>query len=275
MKPPVRFQLDDSVCDAYFVKEMGSSALHGHHHFLLTLITRGEGVQVLNGREIPFAPRDLFLLSPADFHKNLLPRGSSYDYYGVKFPYELLDARLSSLAPLDRFPLHVRLGESEAAEAEAIFSRLVAECAHPDRVAGAVLRRALVEQLFILALRALPSTEAGRGTVFVNRALGYLYSHFGEAIGVADAAAYVGYTPNYFNSLFREAFGVPFGVYLRGMRLSYAKNLLSAGGAGVTEAAAEAGFLSLSHFSRAFKAEYGASPAAFKKEASTAKSTKK
>ncbi len=271
MKPPVRFRLDDSVCDAYFVEKMGSSALHGHHHFLLTLVTRGEGVQLLNGREIPFAPRDLFILSPADFHKNVLPRGESYAYFGVKFHYELLDSRLAALASLDRFPLHVRLGEGEAAEAEAIFSRLVSECAHPDRMAGAVLRRALVEQLFILALRSLPATEAGRDSVFVNRALGYLYSHFGESIGVADAAAYIGYTPNYFNSLFRESFGVPFGAYLRKMRLSYAHNLLSAGGAGVTEAAAEAGFLSLSHFSRAFKEEYGTSPASFKKEAFSAK----
>lgn len=275
MKPPIRFRLDDSVCDAYFVKNMGSSALHGHQHFLLTLVTRGEGVQILNGTEIPFSPRDLFLLSPADFHQNVLARGETYDYYGVKFPYELLDSRLSSLASLDRFPLHVRLGEGEAAEAEAIFARLVAECAHSDRMASAVLRRALVEQLFILALRALPTTASGRGSAFVNRALGYLYSHFGESIGVSDAAAYIGYTPNYFNSLFREAFGVPFGVYLRGMRLSYAHNLLSAGGAGVTEAAAEAGFLSLSHFSRAFKEEYGVSPARFKREASAAKNKNK
>ena len=271
MKPPVRFRLDDRICDAYFVEKTGSSALHGHHHFLLTLVMRGEGVQVLNGREIPFAPRDLFLLSPADFHKNILPPGASYAYFGVKFPYELLDARLSSLASLDRFPLHVRLSEESAAEAEALFSRLVAECAHPDRMAGEVLRRALVEQLFILALRALPATEEGRDSVFVNRALGYLYSHFGEPIGVSDAAAYIGYTPNYFNSLFRDAFGMPFGAYLRRMRLSYAHNLLSAGGAGVTEAAAEAGFLSLSHFSRAFKEEYGTSPATFKREAFLAK----
>ena len=265
MKPPVRFRLDDSVCDAYFVEKTGSSALHGHHHFLLTLVTSGEGVQVLNGREIPFAPRDLFILSPADFHKNVLPRGASYAYFGVKFPYELLDARLSSLASLDRFPLHVRLSEESAAEAVAIFGRLVAECTHPDRMAGAVLRRALVEQLFILALRALPATEAGRDSVFVNRALGYLYSHFGESIGVADAAAYIGYTPNYFNSLFRDAFGMPFGVYLRKMRLSYARNLLLSGDATLTEIALEAGFSSLSHFSRTFSAEYGSFPTEYRR----------
>ena len=49
------------------------------------------------------------------------------------------------------------------------------------------------------------------------------------------------------------------------MRLSYARNLLSSGSASVTEAATEAGFLSLSHFSRAFKEAYGISPVTFKR----------
>ena len=52
MKMPVRFRLEDAVCDAYRVTKGTSSSLHGHHHFLLTLITRGEGVQVVNGKEI-------------------------------------------------------------------------------------------------------------------------------------------------------------------------------------------------------------------------------
>lgn len=274
MKMPMRFRLEDAVCDAYRVTKGGSAALHGHHHFLLTLITRGVGVQVLNGEPIAFGPHDLFILSPADFHENILPTGESYDYYGVKFPYELLDARLASLAALDRFPLHVHLPDRVAAHAETIFSSLVEECEHPGRKASEVLRRALIEELFILALRELPERESHGGGVFVNRALGYLYSHFTESITIADAAAYIGYTPNYFNTLFREAFGLPFGEHMRLLRLSYARNLLASGGAGVTEAAAEAGFASLSHFSRSFKAEYGVTPQKFKSTSKKKQDTK-
>lgn len=264
MKTPMRFRLEDSVCDAYRVTRGASAALHGHHHFLITLITRGEGVQILNGEPIRFAPHDLFVLSPADFHANVLAPGESYDYYGVKFPYELLEARLSAFASLDRFPLHVRLSERAASRAESILSLLVEECEHPARRAADALRRALIEELFILALRELPERAGRSGSAFINRTLGYLYSHFSESITVADAAAYVGYTPNYFNTLFKEAIGVPFGEHLRRLRLSYAHNLLATGEVGVTAAAAEAGFLSLSHFSRCFKAEYGITPQKFK-----------
>ena len=267
MKLPIRFRLEDAVCDAYKIEGGRSSSLHGHHHFLLTLITRGEGVQVLNGVEIPFAPGDLFILSPADFHRNILAEGKSYDYYGVKFPYELLDSRLAAQASLDRFPIRVHLSHEAAVRAGETFRLLVAECKGPRRAGSDVWRRAMIEELFVLALRELPPAEGERGGVFVNRALGYLHSHFGEAVTVADAAAYIGYTPNYFNALFREAFGMPFGEYLREMRLTYAKNLLSSGAASVTDAAAEAGFVSLPHFSRSFRERYGVPPAEFKKNA--------
>ena len=70
MSIPTRWQLEKDICDAYEAKEHTSSALHGHYHFLLIYITRGRGVQTLNGSEIPFGEGDMFLLSPADFHKN-------------------------------------------------------------------------------------------------------------------------------------------------------------------------------------------------------------
>ena len=83
---PIRWSMEDKGCDAYHATGVSSSDLHGHHHFLLTLILNGKGVQTLNGQEIPFGPDDLFLLSPADFHKNTVIPGENYDYFGVKFP---------------------------------------------------------------------------------------------------------------------------------------------------------------------------------------------
>ena len=56
MSIPIRWQLQNEVCEAYEVKNQVSSSLHGHYYFLITLITRGEGVQTLNGEEIPFSP---------------------------------------------------------------------------------------------------------------------------------------------------------------------------------------------------------------------------
>jgi len=71
---PIRWKMKDAVCDAYEALDCTTSAIHGHHHFLLTLITRGKGIQIINGVEIPFEAGDLFILSPADFTEDLYRR---------------------------------------------------------------------------------------------------------------------------------------------------------------------------------------------------------
>ena len=267
MDIPVRWRLDDQVCYAYEATRSHSSGLHGHHHFLLTLITEGTGVQTLNGREIHFQPGDMFLLSPADFHKNTLASGASFSYYGAKFTYDLLDDRLSELCALDKLPLYLHLKDSTACIAKSIFRQLIEECENgADRLGNQAYLQLLVEQLIILALREIKKDALVAPKTFINRALGYLYSHFSEAITVADAAAYVGYTPNYFNTCFRQQMGMPFGEYLQQMRLNYAENLLRSGQTPITEVAYESGFGSLSYFSRCFRDNRGISPQDYRKK---------
>ena len=255
------------ICDACKIIGRGSSVLHGHQHFIMTLVTRGNGTQTLNGEDIPFEENDLFLLSPADFHNNTVSAGQSFDYYRLCFSYELLEARLSGLIAPDKLPLHIHLTDSAAALAAEIFERLVDESENgQERLGHKACLQALAEQLLILVMRELPTAQAALPSTPVNRALGYLHAHFHEPISVGDAAAYAGYTPNYFNYCFRNQMGIPFGEYLRNMRLSYAENLLRASSMPVTEIAFESGFGSLSHFSRSFRETYGCAPQEYRRK---------
>jgi AraC-like DNA-binding protein len=52
------------------------------------------------------------------------------------------------------------------------------------------------------------------------------------------------------------------GGYLRGLRLDAAARVLSGTGKPLAEVAADAGFYDQSHFTRAFKARFGMTPAA-------------
>ena len=261
MSIPTRWQLEKDICDAYEAKGHTSSALHGHYHFLLIYITRGRGVQTLNGSEIPFGEGDMFLLSPADFHKNTVADGESYDYYGVKFPFELLRGHLSGLLEIGELPIAVTLPEKSRAEVKSIFERLIEESVSgASRMAHKIYLENMVEELIILALRELPHDRSESTADFLNRSLGYVYSHFFENITVGDVAEYVGYTPNYFNAKFKESTGVPLGEYLRSLRLTYSENLLRSSEMSVTEIALESGFGNLSYYSRAFKERYGISP---------------
>jgi len=267
MSIPIRWQIQKKGCDAYAVKEQTSSALHGHYHFLLTLIIRGEGVQTLNGTDIEFSPGYMFLLSPADFHKNTLRDSESYDYYGVKFNYELLDKRLAELCSIDKFPISLKLSDASFKIAVDIFERLIEESELGEgRIGNRLYLQSMVEQLVIIALRELDAKNSSAGSAFLNKALGYLYTHFFENITVNDAAQFMGYTPNYFNTIFRKSIGMPFGIYLRDMRLKYAANLLKSSELSITEIAMESGFESSAHFSRSFREKYGMPPKDYRKQ---------
>lgn len=287
MSIPIRWQMQDlidehrpanqkinthaPICDACQIISRGSSVTHGHQHFMLTMVTRGQGVQSLNGKEIPFAENHLFLLSPADFHHNTVSDGHTFDYYRLCFSYELLEARLSGLIPLDSLPLHLVLEENSAQLARQLLGQLSEESENgQDRTGHKEYLQSLVEQLLILILRQIPPSSVSQPGNPINRALGYLHAHFHESISVSDAAAVAGYTPNYFNACFREQVGMPFGEYLRQMRLNYAENLLRSSAISVSEIAFEAGFGSLSHFSRSFRKKHGCSPLEYRHQVSHA-----
>lgn len=257
------------ICDACKIISRGSSITHGHQHFMLTMITRGRGVQSLNGKDIPFEENHLFLLSPADFHHNTVAGGETFDYYRLCFSYELLEARLSGLIPLDSLPLHLALDGNSASIALQLLAQLTEESENgQNRTGHKEYLQTLVEQLIILVLRESPASAFSQPGNPINRALGYLHAHFHDSISVGDAAAVAGYTPNYFNSCFREQVGMPFGEYLRKMRLNYAENLLRSSEISVSEIAFEAGFGSLSHFSRTFRKKHDCSPQEYRRNMS-------
>ena len=86
-----------------------------------------------------------------------------------------------------------------------------------------------------------------------------------EEIRIGSLAALCGVSEPLLRSLFREAFSLSPAVYIRNMRLSYARELLLSGEHSVTEAAALAGFNDSSYFSREYKKMLGAPPKETKK----------
>ena len=257
MNIPVRYELDDSACEAYEVTRGKSTRVHGHHHFLLTFITNGEGVQTLNGKDISFAENDIFLLSPADFHKNTVNDEVGFGYYGVKFHYHLAHSVLAEFSDVE-FPIYLRPSRHCSEKLRAIFPMLIEESSQNNDARGREeLLRSALTQMLVLILRELPSTRKKETNEFYSRSLGFLYSNFRSQITVAEAAAYSGYSENYFNTMFREHFGKPFLSYVRDLRLEYSRNLLISSEMSETEIALESGFSSLAHFSRSFSKKYG------------------
>jgi AraC-like DNA-binding protein len=97
----------------------------------------------------------------------------------------------------------------------------------------------------------------------VRRAQDYLHAHCTANVSLAELAGVSGVSPYHLTRLFTESVGVPPHAYQVQLRVDHAKRLLLAGRRGVSDAAHEAGFFDLSHFSRHFKRHVGVPPGVY------------
>lgn len=99
----------------------------------------------------------------------------------------------------------------------------------------------------------------------IVRAKKYIATRFTEPITLNAIAAHLHVSTFYFCKQFKKHTGLCFTEYLTRLRIERAKQLLRDPHVRVSEAAFDAGFLSLPHFNRSFKRVTGQSPTGFRK----------
>lgn len=138
--------------------------------------------------------------------------------------------------------------------------------ASTDPVRHRVLERAVLREVIFELLvgpegpalrRAVHEQGKLRPLVAVMR---FIEAHCTEQLPIAQLARRAGMSESAFYSSFRAATGTtPLG-YLKTLRLSKARALLSAGSASVTEVALSVGYASSAQFSRDFRRTFGCTP---------------
>lgn len=263
---PPRWHINEEMFDAYTVKSLSTSDMHWHSHFLLNIITEGEGVQVINGKNYPFSQGSVILLSPLDFHRNIIDEGKRVSMYAVKFSDKLFYDSLGSFCELSDFPAAAMLPEEDFKDSKALFSMLLNEQKNKYKLGSEKFAQNIIEQLVILALRACGRIPKSETESHIHKALAFIHYNFRRNIRVSEVAAYVGYSPNYFSSEFKKETGTEFRKYLHELRLDFAMNLLKFSNLSVTEVCFESGFNTLPHFSQTFKKKFGKSPERIKED---------
>ena len=118
------------------------------------------------------------------------------------------------------------------------------------------------------AFPSMPSVELDSSLEFLARVQTFraeLERTFYKAQGVDEVAARLGLSRRAFTSLFRRATGDSFASCVRKLRVQHAKRLLETSERTVLAIAFECGFEDVSGFHRAFKADTGTSPDAWRK----------
>lgn len=94
----------------------------------------------------------------------------------------------------------------------------------------------------------------------------YLASHLGERLTLDDVARSVHTSPYHLARLFRHHTGVPVHRYLTQLRLRASLERLADGEADLTGLALDLGYSSHSHFTDAFRDEFGCTPSVARKD---------
>src|SRR5437667_238344 len=90
------------------------------------------------------------------------------------------------------------------------------------------------------------------------------FGRTGAAIVVVEADDGIGVHPAHLARAFRARYGETLGEYVRRLRLEWAAGEMIATDKPLTFLAVEAGFCDQSHFTRAFKRQFGITPARFR-----------
>lgn len=106
--------------------------------------------------------------------------------------------------------------------------------------------------------------ESSLGGARLRRVLRHIAEHIGTPLAIAELAALCGMSPAHFSREFHRAVGQPPHRYVLTRRLELACAALANRQARIADIAEEFGFHSASHFTRAFTAQYGLPPAAWR-----------
>jgi beta-xylosidase/AraC-like DNA-binding protein len=197
----------------------------------------------------------------------------------LNYRYDCISAVLRGNSPEKARPSGAKLPDTRLPEAkfsDAKFfnvkrSLVRMMLAHRKREDGYALeiRCALMELLrdIYVNFRAAPARcaeETSEDIGNIRNALAHIRENYRSGVGLTDAAASAGMSPQYFSRLFKQKMGVGFLEYLNRLRLDSAvRDLLRTNGS-ILKIAVDNGFAGSKPFTALFKKTYGRTPQSYR-----------
>lgn len=238
--------------DYYFIRRRSSSRASGGHftppHFHdayeLLIVESGSVDAVLNAESRTLSKGEIAFVDKRVAHS--FSFGDSV-WHSLTFSEEYCQMLKRGGTTLPSFP-DVKDAREEILEA---LTRFYAE--NPNGNPSALCVESLVCAILALIEKAAGRIPMREGDASTTRILEYINAHCGEPLTLRTVAAELGYTPNYFSTLFARLYGMSFKDYLNCIRYRSAERMIKAEGCSATLAADAAGFGSMNSFYRAKK----------------------
>jgi len=263
---------------AHINARLGHMPQHDHICAELFISLEGKAVNVINGRQIPVLPGDVYLLLPGMNHEQL--EMENYRFCILKFDYDALLQEAGALKNLPGFQLifvlepRIRMNRELVLEgnptldganlryAETLTAILEQELQEKGQEYKAVTR-----QVFLALVALISRSCARRGTkplarstAQLARSMSFMEQHYAQPLTLDQLAAEAHYSRRHYARLFQECFGASPLAYLNQIRLRYACTLLTTTNFTSTEIALRCGFSDVAIFCRRFRSALRVTP---------------
>lgn len=260
----------DAHQDISFAGETISSHIHPFHELVYCI--SGPMDYLVGSEQYHLQQGDILSIPAGISHAPLIPESMAEPYrrYVLWLSQEFVQMTASLLSndiQHTRFSRHLIHTSGTAREhLSQYFRRCVQECEQRQyRWETAVF--GIATDLAVQLVRILHSSQDGEPgkPEMLDQILSYVENHLAERITVADIAARFWVSQSTVSQLFRKKMGTSLYRYVTQRRLAESKLLIKSG-LPMDQVSISVGFSDYSTFYRAFKAEFGQSPAQFRKE---------
>ena len=229
---------------------------HAHDDPTLCYVMRGRFTEYSSGLAVDCVSDTLKITPGGEMHWNRFAAGETH---GLRIDVDR--SRFADSPAIDRL-LGERLS-STGSHAANIIHRLLREMEAADDASVVAAEGLLLELLASLARDAAPS----RSSVippWVREADEIVHESYAARIGLGDVARVVGVAPARLARGYRAGFGISIGERIRQLRMDRATRDLLTSREPLSLIALRAGFYDQSHFTNAFRARFGLTPAQYR-----------
>lgn len=247
---------------------------HCHNLYEVTVILSGRGYYFVNGQALEVSKGDVIAFNRLVPHAWVAVPGEAPEQWTFHFyPTLLLDQELSREENgfIREYLSNISWiyeDKSKSRKTLTYFEEIYKEFSDKREGYKTCINNLLINY-FINEARTHITKPAGHNknasSADLEKALNYVKCNFRNRISLKDVAGYVYMHPNYFSSVFKKKYGIPFSQYMNLLKLSMAAELMQSTDMDVETISKECGFLSVSNFYRVFKEHFNMSPQKYMK----------
>ncbi len=255
---------------------------HWHSEIEIVYMVRGKGKLLLDGYEHALETDNIYFINREFLHQ-FSGDDCELVYYAYVFPLEYLDFKIedysqaTTISPLVNtkvFPFRISPStpcyHEIKKEIQELFDLNETKPIGYQLQSKACLYKIISilqrEDLLVEVDSQSQNNSRSIKTTDIKKLLTYLQSEYKNPLTLQEAAAILNYSPVYFCTFFKSAFGINFTHYLNHFRVEKACILLSSSSLSIMEIGFEVGFRNFSYFIRTFKSRMKMTPRQYRSQ---------